>query len=141
MRKMVFVYGVDLRSKYKPGFTRTSSALHQRYAFVFVRCVRRDFCACTKKCARSSTHLHARRTPYTCTERVEPTPATRGAHAGYSLYVRRLRSSEHAAHTCCTRSAHRTHTQRISNARPALHARTIRSVRQQHAVHSMRPAR
>ena len=44
-----------------PCATRVSSALDQRYAFVVVRCVRRDFRTCTKmcaaqKCARSSAH-------------------------------------------------------------------------------------
>ena len=34
-----------------PCATRASSALDQRCAFVVVRCVRREFCACTQLCA------------------------------------------------------------------------------------------
>ena len=55
-----------------------------------------------QKCARSSTHD------------AEPTPDTRGAHAGYSLYVRWLRSSEHLAHTWRTPSVFLTHVQRYT---------------------------
>ena len=69
---------------------------------------------------------HARRTP---DMRVGPTPGARGAHAGHSLYVRRLRSSEHVAHISRTRSAHRAHTQRVSNACSEMRARAIRSAR------------
>ena len=63
-----------------------------------------------QKCALSSTHectrqkdarhsqsaLHQRQTH---AEHAGPTPETRGAHAVYSLYVCRLRCSEHLAHT------------------------------------------
>ena len=90
--------------------TRSSSALDQRYAFVVIRCVRRDFCACTKNVRGARTHECIRQKDtrhsqsaldqrQTRAERAGPTPDTRGAHAGYSLYVRRLRSSEHLAHT------------------------------------------
>ena len=47
-----------------------------------------------------------------------PTPGTRGADAGYLLHVRRLRSSEHLAHTW-----------RASNACPVLHEQAIHSAR------------
>ena len=73
----------------------------------------------------------------TFTEPVGPTPRTRGAHAVYSLHVRRLMSSEHLTHSWRTLIAHRAPTRRVSNACPALHARTIRSARLQHAVHSL----
>ena len=53
-----------------------------------------------QKCARSSTHECTRQKDamQTCAERVGLTPDTRGANAGYSLCVRRLRSNEHLAH-------------------------------------------
>ena len=62
--------------------------------------------------------MHMPEGRHTCTERAGPTPDTRRAHAGYSLHVRRLRSSAHVAHT-----------QHVSNACPVLHAWAIRSAR------------
>ena len=85
---------------------------------ICMRCVRRDFCACTKMCAELDTWMNTPERRQTCAERVGQTPGTRGAHAGYLLYVVRFSSS-----------AHRAHTQRASDACPALHARAIRSAR------------
>ena len=78
-----------------PCATRASSALDQRYAFV-VRCVRRDFCACTKLCGARRMNVHARRTPEMRRARwtnARHTRGTRGAHAGHALCVRRLSSN------------------------------------------------
>ena len=85
-----------------PCATRASSALDQRYAFVVVRCVRRDFCACTK-CARSSTHE--------CTRQKDDRDAQsaldqRQTHAGHTRGTR----GAHAGHTRGTRGAHAGHT-------------------------------
>ena len=79
-------------------YTRSSGALDQRYAFVVVRCVRRDLCACTKMCAELDAFMYTtlRRTQ-TCAERAGQTPNTRGWPAGYALCVRQLRSSAHPA--------------------------------------------
>ena len=85
------------------------------------------FFACTKMCVELDAWMNMPEGCQTSAEPgVGPTPGTRGAHAGYSLYVRRLRSSEHLAHT-----------QRVSNICPAMYARAIRSGRQQHVVHSL----
>ena len=84
---------------------RLSRTLGLRYLFVIIRCVRRTFCACSKLCAELDAWVHTPEGRQTRAERAGPTPHTRRTIAGYSLYVRRLRCSEHPAHTWRTSSA------------------------------------
>ena len=92
-------------------------------SFAVLQCVRLDFCACTRICAeldacmytpdiRQKDARHAQSALGQCQTHVC------GAHAGYSLYVRRLRSSELLADT-----------QHASNACPARNAWAILSAR------------
>ena len=83
----------------------SSSTLGLRYLFVVIRCVHRTFCACSKLCAELGAWVHTPEGRQTRAERAGPTPDTRRTLAGYSLYVRRLRCSEHPAHTWRTSSA------------------------------------
>ena len=71
-----------------PCATRASSALDQRCAFVVVRCVRRDFCACTKLCAELDARMYTPEGRQPCAERAGPTPDTRGAHAEHTRSTR-----------------------------------------------------
>ena len=91
-----------------PCATRASSALDQGYAFVVVRCVRRDFCACTKMCAELDAWMYTPEGRQRCAERAGPTPDTRGAHAEHTLGMR-----------CVFVDWVLTHTKRIMSAHPA----------------------
>ena len=82
-----------------PCATRASSALDQRYAFVVVRVVRRDFCACTKMCAELDAWMYTPEGRQRCAERAGPTSDTRGAHAGYTLGMRCVFVDWGLAHT------------------------------------------
>jgi hypothetical protein len=82
-------------------FVRREHCTKAMHSLSFAVCVEKVVHA--QKCARSSTHERRTRKTQerrqTRVERAGPTPDTRGAHAGYSFYVRRLRCSEHLAHT------------------------------------------
>ena len=85
---------------------RASSALDQRYAFVVVRCVRRDFCACTKMCAELDAWMYTPEGRQRCAERAGPTPDTRGAHAEHTLGMRCVFVDWVLTHTKPIMSAH-----------------------------------
>ena len=82
-----------------PCATRASSALDQRYAFVVVRCVRRDICACTTMCAEIDARMYMPEGRQRCAERAGPTSDTRGAHAEHTLGMRCVFVDGGLAHT------------------------------------------
>ena len=83
-------------------WARLTNAMHSSTLCI----LRHSLCAsgllCMYKNVRGARcmNVHARRTPAmrrACWSNTGPTPDTRKAHAGYSLHVRRLRSSAHPA--------------------------------------------